>query len=161
MEKKDLISVPSHHKKYSVEDRRITVQMPDRQNRTKESYDGPEDAKKIDITKPGEEFKPMYIAANLEPEEESELIKLLKEYKDVFAWSFKDLKGVDLAICQHTISMREDAKPSKQRPYTYNDNFAAKIKEEIDKLREAGFIYEIEHTEWVSPIVVVPKKNGN
>ena len=56
--------------------------------------------------------------------------------------------------------MREDAKPSKQRPYTYNENFANKIKEEIDKLLDAEFIYEIEHTEWVSPIVVVPKKNG-
>ena len=42
----------------------------------------------------------------------------------------------------------------------YNDNFANKIKEEINKLLEAEFIYEIEHTEWVSPIVVVPKKNG-
>ena len=31
---------------------------------------------------------------------------------------------------------------------------------EINKLLEAGFIYEIEHTEWVSPLVVVPKKNG-
>ena len=102
----------------------------------------------------------MYIATDLEPEEESELIKLLKEYKDVFAWSFKDLKGVDPAVCQHTIPMREDAKPSKQHPYIYNDNFAAKIKEEIDKLKDAGFIYEIEHTQWVAPIVVVPKKNG-
>ena len=35
-----------------------------------------------------------------------------------------------------------------------------KIKEEINRLREAGFIYEIEHTEWVSPLVIVPKKNG-
>ena len=42
----------------------------------------------------------------------------------------------------------------------YNDNFARKIREEIDKLLEAEFIYEIEHTEWVSPIVIVPKKNG-
>ena len=56
--------------------------------------------------------------------------------------------------------MREDAKPSKQRPYTYNENFANKIKEEINKLLAADFIYEIEHTEWVLPIVVVPKKNG-
>ena len=63
-------------------------------------------------------------------------------------------------ICQHMIPMREDAKPSKQRPYTYNDNFANKIKEEINKLLETEFIYEIEHTEWVSPIVVVSKKNG-
>ena len=33
-----------------------------------------------------------------------------------------------------------------------------KIKEEIDKLLEAEFIYEIEHTDWVSPIVISPKK---
>ena len=45
------------------------------------------------------------------------------------------------------------------RLYSYNENYAAKINEEIDKLKEAGFIYEIEHTEWVSPLVVVPKKN--
>ena len=56
--------------------------------------------------------------------------------------------------------MREDARPSKQRPYMNNDKFAKKIKEEINKLLEAEFIYEIEHTEWVSPIVVVSKKNG-
>ena len=67
---------------------------------------------------------------------------------------------MDPKICQHTIPMRDDAKPSGQRPYTYNDTFAKKIKEEIDKLLAAEFIYEIEHTEWVSPIVVVPKKNG-
>ena len=83
------------------------------------------------------------------------MISTLKEYRDVFAWSYRDLKGVDLEICQHTIPMREDAKPSKQRPYTYNENFARKI-----KLLDAEFIYEIEHTEWVSPIVIVPKKNG-
>ena len=33
-------------------------------------------------------------------------------------------------------------------------------KEEIDKLLDIEFIYEIEHTGWVSAIVVVPKKNG-
>ena len=56
--------------------------------------------------------------------------------------------------------MKDIAKPNQQRPYTYNDNFAKKIREEIDKLLEAKFIYEIEHIEWVSPLVVVPKKNG-
>ena len=45
-------------------------------------------------------------------------------------------------------------------PYTYNKTFAKRIKEEIDKLKEVEFIYEIEHTDWVSPIVVVLKKNG-
>ena len=88
------------------------------------------------------------------------MIKTLKEYRDVFAWSYKDLKGVDPNICEHTIPLKFDAKPSRQRPYTYNETFAKKIKAEIDKLKEAEFIYEIEHTNWVLPIVVVPKKNG-
>ena len=35
-----------------------------------------------------------------------------------------------------------------------------KIEEEINRLKEAGFIYEIKHTKGVSPLVVVPKKNG-
>ncbi|MCO5592031.1 hypothetical protein L7F22_046025 [Adiantum nelumboides] len=123
------------------------------------SYDGPEKAKKIDLAEPGEEPKLAYIATDPTEEEEQLLIATLKQYKDVFAWSYKDLKGVDPSICQHTIPLKSDAKPSRQRPYTYNETFARKIKEEIDKLKEAEFIYEIEHTDWVSPIVVVPKKN--
>ena len=59
------------------------------------------------------------IAIDLSPDEEELLVKTLREYKDVFAWSYKDLKGVDASICQHTIPMRDDAKPSKQRPYMY------------------------------------------
>ena len=125
-----------------------------------DSYDDLEDAKQVNTANEGEEPKMVWIATYLTSNEEDLLIQLLKEHKDVFAWSYKDLKGVDPDICQHTIPMREDAKPSKQRPYTYNENFANKIKEEINKLLAAEFIYEIEHTEWVSPIVVVPKKNG-
>ena len=124
------------------------------------SYDGPEDSKQVNLVEEGEEPRMVNIAKDLSPDKEELIVKTLREYKDVFAWSYKDLKGVDASICQHTIPMRDDVKPSKQRPYTYNDTFGNKIKEEINKLLEAKFIYEIEHTEWVSPIVVVPKKNG-
>ena len=34
------------------------------------------------------------------------------------------------------------------------------VKEEIQKLLEAGFIYPISDSEWVSPLVIVPNKNG-
>jgi disulfide oxidoreductase YuzD len=34
------------------------------------------------------------------------------------------------------------------------------VEEEIDWLLEAGFIYPVNNSEWVSPIVVVPKKVG-
>ena len=78
------------------------------------SYDGPENAKKIDLAEEGEDPRPAYIANDLLPEEEELLIKTLKEYKDVFAWSYRDLKGVAPDICQHNIPMKEDARPSKQ-----------------------------------------------
>jgi hypothetical protein len=34
------------------------------------------------------------------------------------------------------------------------------VKEELDKLLEAGFIRPVETTEWVSPVVLALKKNG-
>ena len=156
------IMVPSNFKNYTIQDQRIVTQSPNCERPTNpvESYDGPKEVKKIDLAQLGEEPKPMYIATNLQTQEEELLIKTLKQYRDVFAWSYKDLKGVEPSVCKHTIPMREDAKPRKQRPYTYNDTFAKNIKEEIDKLLEADFIYEIKHINWVSPIVRVPKKNG-
>ena len=41
-----------------------------------------------------------------------------------------------------------------------NPNIRDIVKEEIQKLLEAGFIYPISDSEWVSPLVIVPKKNG-
>ncbi|MCO5565182.1 hypothetical protein L7F22_018855 [Adiantum nelumboides] len=154
------MDIPSHYKKYTMQDRKIIVQQPMRElKELRTSYDGSKKAKKIDLVEPGEEPRPAYIATDLTKEEEKLLMVTLKEYKDVFAWSYKDLKGVDPSIWQHMIPLKSDCKPSRQRPYTYNKTFAKKIKEEIDKLKEPEFIYEIEHIDWVSPIVVVPKKN--
>lgn len=41
-----------------------------------------------------------------------------------------------------------------------NPNYAAKVKEEIDKLLKVGFIYLVDRVKWLSPIVIVPKENG-
>ena len=41
---------------------------------------------------PGEESKPVKIAQDLTSEEESLLLQTLTEYRDVFAWIYKDLK---------------------------------------------------------------------
>ena len=70
---------------------------PDREKPTNGvSYDGPENTKRIDLADLGVEPRPVHSATDLTSEEEQELIAVLKEYRDVFAWSYKDLKGVDL-----------------------------------------------------------------
>jgi hypothetical protein len=34
------------------------------------------------------------------------------------------------------------------------------VKEELQKLLDVGFIYPISDSQWVSPFIMVPKKNG-
>ena len=41
-----------------------------------------------------------------------------------------------------------------------NPNYAKKVKEDIDNLLKAGFIAEVESSDWLFPIAVVRKKNG-
>ena len=56
----DAVSVPPNFKKFTIEDRKIILQKPIRvkPDLPGVSYDGPEDAKKIDLAEPGEEPKP-------------------------------------------------------------------------------------------------------
>ncbi len=41
-----------------------------------------------------------------------------------------------------------------------NLNYVTAVKHDIDKLLTVGFIQPIEEATWLSPIMVVPKKNG-
>ena len=106
------------------------------------------------------ERKTVLIARDLAENDKRTLTTLLLQYKDVFAWSFDDMKGLDPAFCQHQINLHKDAKPVQQRRYRLNPNYAIKVKEEIDKLLKVGFIRPVKKSTWLSPIVVVPKKNG-
>ena len=104
--------------------------------------------------------KPILIAKEMLYDDKQRLKTLLKQYKDVFAWSFEDMKGLNPTFCQHQIHLNKDAKPVQQRRYLLNPNYAVKVKEEIDKLLKVGFIRPVKKAIWLSPIVVVPKKNG-
>jgi hypothetical protein len=39
-----------------------------------------------------------------------------------------------------------------------NPNYALRIRKNLDKLLDVGFIYCIETTQWLSLLVIVPKK---
>jgi hypothetical protein len=45
------------------------------------------------------------INAQLETSKVLELEQLLKEFKDVFAWTYKDLKGIPPKLTQHRIEL--------------------------------------------------------
>eukprot|EP00253_Pinus_taeda_P010219 PITA_10219 len=70
------------------------------------------------------------------------------------------MKGVNPSICTHQIYIKEDYKPVRQPQRRINPTLKDIVKEKLQKLPDAGFIYPISDSEWGSPLVLVPKKNG-
>ena len=73
--------------------------------------------------------------------------KIFLEYKDVFAWTYKDLKGVSPEFCVHRIPLVEGVVPVRKQPYRMNKNYAARITEEINQMLEAGIIFKVQTSE--------------
>ncbi len=58
---------------------------------------------------------------------------LLKEFKDVFAWTYKDLKNIPPKLTQHIIELNISISPTHQARYILNLNYVAVVKHDIDK----------------------------
>nr|XP_034900655.1 LOW QUALITY PROTEIN: uncharacterized protein LOC118038417 [Populus alba] len=100
------------------------------------------------------------IGTLITPEAKEELIALLKDYVDVFAWSYEDMPGLDTDIVVHRIPLMEGCKPIKQKLRRTHPEVLIKVKAEIEKQWDAGFLEVVKYPQWVSNIVVVPKKEG-
>ena len=100
------------------------------------------------------------ISLNLTPEEEYALINVLKEYKDAFAWTYKDMPGLDLALVEHRLLIKSEGKVVKQKLRRLHPKTALQAKEEVDKLHKAKFIKVVLYAQWVANIMPVIKKNG-
>ncbi|GJT45101.1 reverse transcriptase domain-containing protein [Tanacetum coccineum] len=101
---------------------------------------------------------PVIIAKNLKDEEKERLIKVLKSHKQAIAWKLSDIKGIDPQFCTHKILMEDDFKPAVQHQRRVNPKIHEVIKKEVVKLLDAGLIYPISDSPWVSLVHCVPKK---
>ncbi|MCO5569091.1 hypothetical protein L7F22_022798 [Adiantum nelumboides] len=81
---------------------------------------------------------------------------MLEGYPRLFIDGYDQITGV----VQHHIKLKDGAKPVVQRLRRLGVIQQDALLSEVRKLLNAGFIYPIEDSKWVSPIVVTPKKNG-
>ncbi|GJW73807.1 reverse transcriptase domain-containing protein [Tanacetum coccineum] len=103
---------------------------------------------------------PVIIAKGLKVVEKEALLKVLKSHKRAIAWKITDIKGIDPCFCTHKILMEDDYKPTVQSQRRVNPKIHEVIKKEVLKLLDAGMIYPISDSPWVSPVHCVPKKGG-
>nr|GFA22179.1 reverse transcriptase domain-containing protein [Tanacetum cinerariifolium] len=76
------------------------------------------------------------------------------------AWKLSDIKGINPEFCTHKILMEEDFEPAVQHQRMVNPKIHDVIKQEVIKLLEAGLIYLISDSPWVSLVHCVLKKGG-
>ncbi|KAL0409614.1 UNVERIFIED_CONTAM: Transposon Tf2-12 polyprotein [Sesamum radiatum] len=79
-----------------------------------------------------EEPRPIFVSALLSPEEEEQYFKTLGGYRDVFAWTYKEMPGLDPKVAIHHLGIRHGTR----------------------------LVKEVKYPTWISSIVSVKKKNG-
>nr|GFD30336.1 reverse transcriptase domain-containing protein [Tanacetum cinerariifolium] len=103
---------------------------------------------------------PVIITKDLNVNEKTALINVVKSRKKAIAWKLIDIRGIDPEFCSHKILLKEYFSPKVQSQRRVNPKIHDVIKKEVKKLLDAGLIYPISDSPWVSPIHCVPKKGG-
>ena len=68
------------------------------------------------------------------------MIDLLREYSDVFAWSYQDMLGLDTNIMVHRLSLREECTTIKQKLRRVKPEVLLKINKKVKKQLDAEFL---------------------
>ena len=70
------------------------------------------------------------------------------------------MTGLDTAIVEHKLPVRPECPPVKQKLRRTRPDMSLKIREEVKRQFDAGFLAVSKYPQWVANIVPVPKKDG-
>ncbi|KAL2631457.1 hypothetical protein R1flu_016143 [Riccia fluitans] len=73
----------------------------------------------------------------LSSQERQQYNNLLREFKDVLAADYRDMKGIPPEIAEHRIDLLSNTRPIQSQYYQLNPNYTARVKKELDKFLEA------------------------
>ena len=87
--------------------------------------------------------KPVFISSQLTVQENDQLVTLLKEYIDVFAWTYDEMPGLDPGLVVHAFNGDPRVKPVIQPARVFHTDVETQITQEVKKLLATGFIKPI------------------
>ena len=70
-----------------------------------------EEIEEVDLGSASQRPRPISISASLTKDEKKELVLLLKEFREVFAWDYSEMPGLDLGLVAHTLNVDPQARP--------------------------------------------------
>jgi len=92
--------------------------------------------------------------------ETQQLFTVLERHRSAFGYSLEDLMGISPILYTHRIPIDPNFTPSREPQWRLNNAMREVVKKKVLKLYRAGIIYPVPHSEWVSPVQLVPKKGG-
>ncbi|KAL6324914.1 hypothetical protein AAG906_019822 [Vitis piasezkii] len=81
-------------------------------------------------------------------EETQSVQNILRSNHDIFAWTHSDMKGIHPSIASHKLNVFSAARPVRQKIRRFHPDRQKIIRNEMDKLLEAGFIREVSYRGW-------------
>ena len=88
-------------------------------------------------------------------QQDNHLNVLLEEYQDLFADELGTIKPFQARLAVDTT-----AEPRYHRPRSVPFAMRPAVEEELDRLERTGVVERVNHSDWATPIVAVPKKDG-
>jgi hypothetical protein len=69
------------------------------------------------------------------------------------------MPGLSRELVEHRLPIKACFRPYKQGAQNFKPDIIERVKEEVDRLLQAGFIQPCHYADWVSNIVLMEKKN--
>jgi hypothetical protein len=105
-----------------------------------------DDLEKVDIGN-GVIPQPTYVSAHLNTSQKQEMIKFLKVYLCCVAWDYTEMPELRSELVEHRLSIKAGFRPYKQGAQNFKPEIVGRVKEEVDRLLQAGFIQPCHYVE--------------
>ncbi|XP_071940114.1 uncharacterized protein [Coffea arabica] len=81
---------------------------------------------------------PVIVSADLDDEQCTKLLRVLRKRKKAIGWTISDIKGISPSICMHRILLEDNCKPVVETQRRLNPNMKEVVRNEILKWLDAG-----------------------
>ncbi|KAL8102954.1 hypothetical protein AgCh_027474 [Apium graveolens] len=143
-ESPEQIAVRLRKGKCAHEETTTTMDLPNRITRTvtttSERFINP--ARARGYGRSNDPSKVLIIGFNLSPDLREDLARFLRRNLDVFTWSHSDMIGIDPNVMCHRLNLDPKKKGVRQKRRPISGERAEALREEVDRLMEAGLVRE-------------------
>ena len=90
-----------------------------------------EELEEVDLGSGSQGLRPISISISRTEKEKLELILLLRKFKDIFAWDYSEMPGLDPGLVAHTLNVDPEAKPVAQPAKIFHTKIEGQLVKEV------------------------------